>query len=438
MLRHIKGSDLFFPRILPLPAGNTTRVLQDKVQQLPLEIFICINVPVMTCFPSFFKKKGSPPTKRATEVDEVVSSVQNTNLYTYKELRIATENFNPANKVGEGGFGSVYKGVLKDGSVVAIKVLSADSRQGLREFLTEIKLIADIEHENLVKLYGCCVEEDHRILVYGYLKNNSLAQTLLGGGHSSIQFSWPTRCKICIGVAQGLAFLHEEVSPHIVHRDIKASNILLDENLMAKISDFGLAKLFPPNMTHISTRVAGTAGYLAPEYAIRGQLTRKADLYSFGVLILEIVCGRSNTNRRLPPEEQYLLERVWELHEKGELATLIDPSLHGDYDTEEACKYMKIGLLCTQDIPKLRPTMSTVVKMLTGEIDVNDYKISKPGLLAEFIAFRGSDKRKKANVSSTTGSAGSTKPGDDNLSSSSGMATSYATMTFNSIYDRSN
>ncbi|OAY28761.1 hypothetical protein MANES_15G092500v8 [Manihot esculenta] len=386
----------------------------------------------------------------------VVSSIQNTNLYTYRELRTATENFSPANKIGEGGFGSVYKGRLKDGTAAAIKVLSADSRQGVREFLTEIKLIADVEHENLVKLYGCCVEENNRILVYGYLENNSLAQTLLGGSHSSIQFSWPTRCKICIGVAQGLAFLHEEVQPHIVHRDIKASNILLDRDLMPKISDFGLAKLFPANMTHISTRVAGTAGYLAPEYAIRGQLTRKADIYSFGVLLLEIVCGRSNTNRRLPPEEQYLLERVWQTHVKGELASLVDASLNEDYDAEEACRYLKIGLLCTQDKPKLRPTMSTVVKMLRGEIRVNDTNISSPGLLSEFMGIkRDQGHRDKANLkkSSNTDSAGSSRVANvknssnytesagssklDDSSSSSAMATSYATMTFNSIYDRS-
>ena len=167
--------------------------------------------------------------------------------------------------------------------MAAIKVLSADSKQGVREFLTEINVIADIEHENLVELVGCCVEGTHRILVYGYLENNSLAQTLLGnyydsrfvfvnclnnnnlrplyllgGGHSSMQFSWQARRQICIGVAKGLAFLHEEVHPHIVHRDIKASNILLDKNFMPKISDFGLAKLFPDNLTHISTRVAGT------------------------------------------------------------------------------------------------------------------------------------------------------------------------------------
>ncbi|GMP53095.1 hypothetical protein CsSME_00018671 [Camellia sinensis var. sinensis] len=363
------------------------------------------------------------------QYDSEVSGVQNVKLYTYKELSIATENFRPTNKIGEGGFGSVYKGSLKDGTVAAIKVLSADSRQGVREFLTEITVISDIEHENLVKLHGCCVEGSHRILVYGYLENNSLAQTLLGGRRSGIQFNWNTRTKICIGVARGLAFLHEEVQPHIVHRDIKASNVLLDKDLTPKISDFGLAKLFAPSLTHISTRVAGTLGYLAPEYAIRGQLTRKADIYSFGVLLLEIVSGRCNTNKRLCAEEQYLLERVWKLYEKGEVARLVDTSLEDDLDIDEACKFLKIGLLCTQGLPKLRPSMSKVVKMLTGEMDVDDQEILKPGLISELMGL------KMQKDTTDTLSADSKK--HDN-SSSSETSTSYATMTFTAIDERSN
>ncbi|KAG2681719.1 hypothetical protein I3843_11G157500 [Carya illinoinensis] len=330
----------------------------------------------------------------------------------------------------------MMKGTLRDGSVAAIKVLSADSSQGVREFLTEINVISEVEHDNLVKLYGCCAEGNHRILVYGYLENNSLAQTLLGGGHSSVQFSWQTRHKICIGVAQGLAFLHEGVQPHIIHRDIKASNILLDKDLTPKISDFGLAKFISANLTHISTRVAGTAGYLAPEYAIRGQVTRKADIYSFGVLLIEIVSGRNNTNKRLPAEEQYLLERAWELHKKGELLRLVDASLSDDFNVEEACRFLKIGLLCTQDNPKLRPSMSTVVRMLLGEMNLIDEEISKPGLLAQFMDSkdRGQEDDAKMKNASYTASSGLEKP--DTSSSYGNVTSSVATMTFNSIYDR--
>ncbi|XVE63403.1 hypothetical protein DITRI_Ditri07aG0017700 [Diplodiscus trichospermus] len=386
----------------------------------------------MTCFSYLFsRKKRASSAEQTIDIDEEVSGIQNTKLFPYKDLKMATGNFHYSNKIGEGGFGAVYKGTFKDGTVAAIKVLSADSKQGVREFLTEINVIADIEHENLVKLHGCCVEGSHRILVYGYLENNSLAQTLLGGNHSSMQFSWQARRNICIGVAKGLAFLHEEVRPHIIHRDIKASNILLDENLMPKIADFGLAKLFPDNLTHISTRVAGTIGYLAPEYAIRGQLTRKADIYSFGVLLLEIVSGRCNTNRRLPLSYQYLLERAWDLFEQGQLVELVDTALNGDYNDEEALKFLKIGLLCTQDMPKLRPSMSEVLKMLSGEEAVDDLKISRPGLLSEFMGLRG--RKEKSDLTSEGTSQGV------NLSSSSeNITTSYATMTFNSIYDRSN
>ncbi|CAN1301355.1 Cold-responsive protein kinase 1 [Linum perenne] len=322
-------------------------------------------------------------------------------MYSYKELRQATDDFSTGNKIGEGGFGSVYKGRLKDGKLVAVKPLSAESRQGVGEFLAEIKAISDIEHENLVKLYGCCVEGNHRILVYNYLENNSLAQTLLGGSHSTIQFDWRTRTRISIGVARGLAFLHEEVRPYIVHRDIKASNILLDKDLTPKISDFGLAKLIPSHMTHVSTRVAGTI---------------------FGVLLVEIVSGRCNTNTRLPVDEQYILERTWYLYERKELIALVDMSLDGDFDPEEACRYLKIGLLCTQDSPKLRPIMSTVVKMLTGEKEVDDTMITKPGLISDFM-----DLKVRAQITpKTRRESAATKKSSEGKTSSSSYTVSYA------------
>ncbi|KAM6584695.1 hypothetical protein CsatB_011697 [Cannabis sativa] len=400
----------------------------------------------MTCMSFLFSRKGNNARNHGFDVEDDVSGIHDVKLYTYRELKTATEDFSQHNKIGEGGFGSVYKGRLKDGKLAAIKVLSAESRQGVKEFLTEIEVISKIEHENLVKLYGCCVEGNHRILVYNYLENNSLAQTLLGGGHaySSIQFSWQTRYKICVGVARGLAFLHEEVQPYIVHRDIKASNILLDRDLTPKISDFGLAKLIPSNMTHVSTRVAGTIGYLAPEYAIRGQLTRKADIYSFGVLLVEIVSGRCNTNTRLPAGEQYLLERTWHFYERKELIGLVDSSMNGDFDAEEACRFLKIGLLCTQDAPKLRPTMSTVVKMLTGEIEVYDSRITKPGLITDFmdLKVRGPQKTSKLHSSdsdNTTSSSYNLPSTSEKLDGSTMFSDSAAaTMsTFTSPYDQS-
>ncbi|KAL1349780.1 cold-responsive protein kinase 1 isoform X2 [Arachis hypogaea] len=349
----------------------------------------------MTCFPFFSKISSSAKQESHPETDEDLSGLQHVRLYTYKELRNATKDFSPANKIGEGGFGSVYKGQLKDGKLTAIKVLSAESRQGVKEFLTEINVISEVEHENLVKLYGCCVERNNRILVYNYLEKNSLAQSLLGSGeHTSLLFNWQTRCKISIGVARGLAFLHEE------------------------ISDFGLAKLISANMTHVSTRVAGTLGYLAPEYAIGGKLTRKADIYSFGVLLVEIVSGTCNTNSRLPMEEQFLLERAWNLYERNELVALVDISLNGKFDAEQACRFLKIGLLCTQDSPRIRPSMSSVVKMLTGEMTVDDSKITKPALITDIMDLKVRKKQEINNSNMKTTSTYNTN------TSSQGSATS--------------
>ncbi|XP_008806824.2 cold-responsive protein kinase 1-like isoform X2 [Phoenix dactylifera] len=383
----------------------------------------------MSCF-SFICKRKRTLQRQTHQGNEDIPGIENVRIYSYNELRNATGDFSTANKVGEGGFGSVYRGRLRDGTTVAIKVLSSESRQGVREFLTELTVISGILHENLVKLYGCCVEGTNRILVYNYLENNSLAQTLLGSGHCNIQFNWRARVKICIGIARGLAFLHEEVQPHIVHRDIKASNILLDKDLTAKISDFGLARFLPANTTHVSTRVAGTIGYLAPEYAVRGQVTRKSDVYSFGVLLLEIVSGRCNTNTRLPYEDQFLLERTWALYEQNELRNIIDSSLTDDLDIEEACKFLKVGLLCTQDAAKLRPQMSDVVKMLTGEKDVESENITKPGLVSDFMDLKvRSQKRPDEAGISTMSSAVETSP----LSSEK---TTYASITFTAISER--
>lgn len=368
------------------------------------------------------------------DIDKEISGIH-VRVFTYKELKIATDNFSPVNKIGEGGFGPVYKGVLKDGKVGAIKVLSAESKQGVKEFMTEINVISEIEHENLVQLYGCCVEGNHRILVYNYHENNSLAQTLLGGGHSNIHFDWRTRSRICIGVARGLSFLHEEVRPHIVHRDIKASNILLDKDLTPKISDFGLAKLIPAYMTHVSTRVAGTIGYLAPEYAVRGQLTRKADIYSFGVLLVEIVSGRCNTNSLLPIGDQYILEKAWDLYQQNELVMLVDISLNGAFDPEEACRILKIALLCTQDNPKLRPSMPSVVKMLAGEMDVDESKITKPGLISDVMDLK--IRQPKGNKDTKTSSSFNSSSASDSQGTMKSLAASSAASTFTVKYDKS-
>nr|KJB69989.1 hypothetical protein B456_011G052400 [Gossypium raimondii] len=216
------------------------------------------------------------------------------NTYSYSELKAATENFSSSNKLGEGGFGPVYKGTLSDGTVVAVKRLSVASNQGKEQFVTEIATISAVQHRNLVKLLGCCIEGKRRLLVYEYLENKSLDQALFG--KIDLRLDWPTRFNICLSTARGLAYLHEESRPRFVRRDVKASNILLDAELCPKISDFGLAKLYDDKKTHVTTRAAGTIGYLAPEYAMRGHLTEKADVFGFGVVALEILSGRPNAD----------------------------------------------------------------------------------------------------------------------------------------------
>ncbi|KAF3670157.1 putative LRR receptor-like serine/threonine-protein kinase [Capsicum annuum] len=289
--------------------------------------------------------------------------------FSYSELRAATGDFFSSNKLGEGG--NTY------GRVVAVKQLSVASHQGKSQFVSEIATISAVQHRNLVKLYGCCIEGDRRLLVYEYLENKSLDQALFEKG--SLYLDWPTRFQICLGVAKGLAYLHEESRVRIVHRDVMASNILLDADLNPKISDFGLAKLYDDKQTHINTRVAGTIGYLAPEYAMRGHLTEKADVFGFGVVALEIVSGRPNSDESLEEDKIYLLEWAWQLHENKHETELVDANL-SEFDVDEVKKVIMIALLCTQTSPGLRPSMSRVIAMLTGDAEVAAVT-SRPGYL---------------------------------------------------------
>ncbi|KAM7505866.1 hypothetical protein LguiB_004770 [Lonicera macranthoides] len=307
--------------------------------------------------------------------------------FTLKQIKVATSNFDSTNKVGEGGFGPVYKGSLSDGTVIAVKQLSSRSRQGNREFLNEIGMISCLQHPNLVKLHGCCIEGDQLLLVYEYMENNSLANALFASQNSQLILDWPTRFRICIGIAKGLAFLHEESRIKIVHRDIKATNVLLDRDLNPKISDFGLARLNEDENTHISTRIAGTIGYMAPEYALWGYLSDKADVYSFGVVALEIVSGKNNNNYMPSNNCICLLDWACNLQKDGNLEELLDERLGSKVNKEEAEKMVKIALLCTNASPSLRPIMSEVVNMLEGKISIPEI-IPEPSTYTEDLRFK--------------------------------------------------
>ncbi|KAK6142300.1 hypothetical protein DH2020_022648 [Rehmannia glutinosa] len=335
-------------------------------------------VCLLTLILGFLRKKGYLGGKTSTDKELRGLDLQ-TGLFTLRQLKAATKNFDPANKIGEGGFGSVYKGLLSDGTIIAVKQLSSKSKQGTREFVNEIGMISALQHPNLVKLHGCCVEGNQLMLIYEYMENNCVSRALFGKDSTQkLKLDWPTRRKISLGIARGLAYLHEESRLKIVHRDIKTSNVLLDKDLNAKISDFGLAKLNEDDKTHISTRIAGTIGYMAPEYAMRGYLTNKADVYSFGVVALEIVSGKSNTNYRPKEDFVYLLDWAYVLQERDSLLELVDPELGSAYSSEEAMVLLNVALLCTNAAPTLRPTMSQVVSMLEGRTAVQDL-LSDPG-----------------------------------------------------------
>ncbi|XP_077244468.1 putative LRR receptor-like serine/threonine-protein kinase At1g56140 [Tasmannia lanceolata] len=362
--------------------GNLPPTAASKTNRTGLIVGIVVGVVILASFFALYILRR----RKSLGIDndeEFLEMGARPNTFSYAELKIATEDFNPANKLGEGGFGPVYKGRLPDGRAVAVKQLSVSSRQGKSQFVTEIATISAVQHRNLVKLYGCCIEGDKRLLVYEYLENRSLDQALFR--KNNLLLNWPIRYEICLGTARGLAYLHEESRPRIVHRDVKASNILLDADLSPKISDFGLAKLYDDEMTHISTRVAGTIGYLAPEYAMRGYLTEKADVFGFGVVALEVLSGRPNSSSSVDSDKIYLLEWAWYLHENDRKLQLIDPTLP-EFDEEEAIRLIGVALLCIQASPSLRPSMSRVVAMLLGDMDVS-IVTSRPSYLTD-LAFR--------------------------------------------------
>lgn len=295
-------------------------------------------------------------------------------FFDLRTLQVATNFFSDLNQLGHGGFGPVYRGLIPNGQEIAVKKLSVDSRQGLREFTNEVKLLLKIQHKNLVTLYGCCAEGPEKMLVYEYLPNKSLDYFLFDKTKSS-SLDWTTRYRIVTGVARGLLYLHEEAPVRIIHRDIKASNILLDEQLNPKISDFGLARLFPGEDTHVNTfRISGTHGYMAPEYALHGYLSVKTDVFSYGVLVLEIVSGRKNHDGRLGREKADLLSYTWTLFQDEKALELVDPSLT-KCNRDEAAMCIQLGLLCCQQSVAERPDMNSVHLMLSGD----SFTLPKPG-----------------------------------------------------------
>ncbi|KAG6587962.1 Proline-rich receptor-like protein kinase PERK1, partial [Cucurbita argyrosperma subsp. sororia] len=314
--------------------------------------------------------------------------------FTYEELAMATDGFSEANLLGQGGFGYVHKGVLPNGKEVAVKQLKAGSGQGEREFQAEVEIISRVHHRHLVSLVGYCITGSQRLLVYEFVPNNTLEFHLHGKGRPTMD--WPTRLKIALGSAKGLAYLHEDCNPKIIHRDIKAANILLDLKFEAKVADFGLAKLSSDVNTHVSTRVMGTFGYLAPEYASSGKLTEKSDVFSYGVMLLELITGR----RPVDPTQSFMDDGLLDwarplllrATENGNYDGLVDPKLRDNHDHNEMARMVACAAACVRHSARRRPRMSQVVHALEGEASLSDLNEGiRPGHSTVYSSYGSSD-----------------------------------------------
>jgi serine/threonine protein kinase len=289
-------------------------------------------------------------------------------------LARATDGFSDANLLGQGGFGYVHRGLLPNGKEVAVKQLKAGSGQGEREFLAEVEIISRVHHKHLVSLVGYCYAGAQMLLVYEFVPNNTMEFHLHGKGRPVMD--WSTRLRIALGSAKGLAYLHEDCHPKIIHRDIKAANILVDFKFEAKVADFGLAKFTPDASTHVSTRVMGTFGYLAPEYAASGKLTDKSDVFSYGVMLLELITGRRPVESTQTYNDDSLVDWARPLlaraQDDGNFDKLADARLQNNYDHNEMARMVACAAACVRHSGRRRPRMSQVVRALEGDVSLSD------------------------------------------------------------------
>ncbi|XP_019258707.1 PREDICTED: serine/threonine-protein kinase CDL1 isoform X2 [Nicotiana attenuata] len=295
------------------------------------------------------------------------SKLRGVQVFTYKELEMSTDKYSEANVIGNGGYGVVYKGVLTDGTVAAIKVLQREGKQWERSFRLEVDLLSRLHSPYLVELLGYCADQQHRLLIFDYMPNGSLQQHLHSPHkQSKNSLNWGVRLRIALDCARALEYLHEHTTPSVIHRDFKCSNVLLDQDFRAKVSDFGLAKIGSDKINGlISTRVLGTTGYLAPEYASTGKLTTKSDVYSYGVVLLELLTGRVPIDTRRPPGEHVLVSwALPRLTNREKVVEMVDPTLEGQYTKKDLIQVAAIAAMCVQTEADYRPLMTDVVQSL--------------------------------------------------------------------------
>uniref|UniRef100_A0ACD5U241 Uncharacterized protein n=1 Tax=Avena sativa TaxID=4498 RepID=A0ACD5U241_AVESA len=363
------GNGTDHPGPAGLAGGNNSTVKIALAVSIPVAVVLLL---LLTAALYLCKRRNKKPHKhvqisRADSVGGEDMRSSESLLYDLSTLRDATDNFSEENKLGEGGFGPVYKGTLQDGQVIAVKRLSKTSQQGHVEMKNEVVLVAKLQHKNLVRLLGCCIQEQEMLLVYEYLSNKSLDKILFDPVRRQ-ELTWGHRFRIIQGIGRGLLYLHEDSRLTIIHRDLKASNILLDPDMNPKISDFGLAKLFSLDASVGNTsHIAGTYGYMAPEYALHGIFSAKSDVYSYGVLVLEIIVGRRNTFSQYPGATQEdLLTTVWRHWSRGSVSGLLDGCSADGLQPSEVLRCIHVGLLCVQEDAHLRPAMAAVVVMLNS------------------------------------------------------------------------
>lgn len=362
----------FYETATPPPSGGAGGISGKTLVAIIVPIVV---VSVLSCFlGAFFLRKRRRTRKFSTLPDSTLSDTDGLDMtsveslqYDFATIRTATKDFSDENKLGQGGFGGVYKGTLPNGQDVAVKRLSRDSGQGADEFKNEVVLIAKLQHRNLVRLLGFCMEGGEKILIYEFVPNRSLDYFLFDSEQRQ-RLDWSMRSKIVGGIARGLLYLHEDSRLKIIHRDMKASNVLLDADMNPKISDFGLARLFDIEQTQANTnRIVGTYGYMSPEYAMHGYFSTKSDIFSFGVLLLEIVSGQRNSSFYQPKTGDDLLSHAWKLWKDGRPLEFVDSVLGNSYSRNEVFRFIQIGLLCVQENHEARPSMATIAVMLNSQ-----------------------------------------------------------------------
>ncbi|KDP26856.1 hypothetical protein JCGZ_18014 [Jatropha curcas] len=345
---------------------NPQKESDDRKQSLPTE---ASNISKLSSGADRLRSRTNGRSKREFPIPKDAPGVNiAAQIFTFRELAAATKNFRPESLLGEGGFGRVYKGRLEStGQVVAVKQLDRNGLQGNREFLVEVLMLSLLHHPNLVNLIGYCADGDQRLLVYEFMPMGSLEDHLHDLPPEKEPLDWNTRMRIAAGAAKGLEYLHDKASPPVIYRDFKSSNILLDEGFHPKLSDFGLAKLGPTgDKSHVSTRVMGTYGYCAPEYAMTGQLTVKSDVYSFGVVFLELITGRKAIDSTRPHGEQNLVTWARPLfNDRRKFSKLADPLLQGRYPMRGLYQALAVASMCIQEQAAARPLIGDVVTALS-------------------------------------------------------------------------